>query len=462
MNRPQIAGVRNWIYAARVKGKYQRIHRWSGIALHAILFITPWLTFGGHPMLQMDLPGRRLYALGQIFTPRDTIFLVLIGLFLAFALFFFTALFGRLWCGYLCPQTVFLEEWVRRIETTLEGDRSQRMARDRKPWTLDGQGLDKAWRKGAKWLAFTGVAGLVSMTLVSYFTGPWALWGGQASTAAYGMVGALGAVLLADFAWFREQFCNFLCPYARFQGALTDEESLVIAYDTRRGEPRRSTVKQAKSAGAVMVDAGGCISCEKCVTVCPQGIDIRDGFQLECINCARCVDACSGVMDKLGQESLVRYTTVAETEGRGTRFWRPRTVAYAALLSGIAAVFLVLLGSRHDFEAAMSRAPGQLYTVDADGWVRNTYLLRISNNNAEGLSGPFQVHIDGLPASAEVTVSPVEVPAATQVTVPVVVRLQPTLTTPHALPLTVLIEAPFDRVSVRTNFMSGGAHTPES
>ena len=462
MNRPEIAGVRQWIYAARIKGKYQSIHRASGILLHAILFITPWLSLGGHPMLRLDLPGRRLYALGQIFTPSDTIFLVLIGLFLAFALFFFTALYGRLWCGYLCPQTVFLEEWIRRIEEKIEGDRASRMARDRLPYTMDAKGFDKVWRKGLKWTGFAAVAGLLSMTVMSYFSGAPALWTGEAGQVSYALTGALGAVLFADFAWFREQFCNYLCPYARFQGALTDEESLVIAYDVRRGEPRRSLFRAAKAKGEPLPKEGACVSCDKCVSVCPQGIDIREGFQLECITCGRCIDACSSVMEKFNMEPLVHYTTIAESEGRSPRVLRPRTVAYSALLLGIATAFVALMANRHDFEVAVNRAPGSLYTVDADGGLRNTYLLRVTNNSPEGLTGPFQLHITGLPSDAEVITTPLTINPTEQVTVPLIVRVPAGEVIPRALPITVHVEAPFDRVSVHTTFMSGGSVTPES
>ncbi|HYD53763.1 MAG TPA: cytochrome c oxidase accessory protein CcoG, partial [Gemmatimonadaceae bacterium] len=331
------AGSRQWVYPQTVDGRFQRLRRWTFALLHVVLFATPWLTVNGNPALRIDLPGRKLYALGAIFTPRDTILLLLLLLFLAFSLFFFTALFGRIWCGYGCPQTVLLDTWIRPIERLIEGDRNARMRRDAGPWTWD-----KLWRKIHKWGAFVVVAVGVSMTLVSYFTGALPLWSGDASTEAYAIMGVGAGLLFLDFAWFREQFCNFLCPYARFQSVMVDRHSLLVSYDRGRGEPR----------GKDQRARGGCIDCNKCVVVCPQGIDIRNGFQLECIACARCVDACTSVMAKIEQPTLVRYSTMAKDEGQRTRRIRPRTVVYSGLLTGIAAALVFLLGARTTIEAS--------------------------------------------------------------------------------------------------------------
>ena len=429
---------RAWVYTATVKGRFQRLHRVSGVILQAILFITPWITVGEHPAFLFDLAGRRLFALGQIFTPRDTLFLVLIGLFGAFTLFLFTSLFGRLWCGYACPQTVFLEEWIRPIETAIEGERGRRIARDKGPWVWD-----KIWRKALKWTIFALAAVVVAMTFMSWMSPARALWTGEASLVTYGLVGALSAVMFADFAWFREQFCNYLCPYARFQGALTDDESQVVAYNVTLGDPGRGT-KEAAATGA-------CIDCKKCVAVCPQGIDIRDGYQLECVNCARCVDACEGVMGKLEHEPLIQYTTVAAEQGKKTRLLRPRTVAYGAILSLIATFFLVKINNRHDIEVAVNRAPGTLFTVDEDGWVRNTYLLEVHNNHGVSGKADFTVAVVGIPG-AEVIVPPVQLDSDETLRVPLVVRVPPNAGLSRTAPLQVMVSSPFDAVIVNTTF----------
>ncbi len=441
-----VARAREYVYAASVRGTWQKVHRVSGVLLQIILFATPWLIIGGHPAILIDLPHRRLFLFGQIFGATDTIFLVILGLFLAFSLFFLTALFGRLWCGYLCPQTVFLEEWVRRIEIWIEGERGQRKARDQAPLSFD-----KAWRKAAKWSAFLALAFVVSMTLVSYFAPARELWTGAAGSVSYGFVLAFTGVLYWDFAWFREQLCNFLCPYARFQGALTDDHSLVIAYDDKRGEPRMN-----KGGGA-------CIDCNKCVVVCPAGIDIRDGYQLECIACARCIDACESVMAKRHTlPSLVQYTTQARTEGRETRFLRGRTFVYAGLLSTLVLAFGLLVRSHTTIDASVARAPGTTFTVDEDGGVRNTFLLRVMNNHPDldGQPDAFHVTVNGLP-EAEVTVEDLHLDEMESATVPLVVRVPRPELLDRTVPIQVHITSPSDEVHIETTFKTadpmGGA-----
>ena len=444
-----LGAARKWVYPARVKGRFQRVHRSVSAALVAVLLAAPWIPVGGQPALLIDLWARRLHVLGGTFTPRDTIFLVLLGLMGAFSLFFFTSLYGRLWCGYACPQTVFLEELIRPIEELIEGPRSQRMARDSGPLTLD-----RAWRKGVKWAAFAAVAGFLGMSLGSLFVRPLLLWTGQAPASAYAVIGAVSGALFLDFAWFREQFCNYLCPYARFQGALTDDESLVISYNRERGEPRGGKAAQRKRAEAGE-DAGSCIDCKKCVTVCPQGIDIREGYQLECINCARCVDACTDVMGKLHQETLIRYTTITEEQGGKRKILRGRTLAYGGLLTGLAAAFLVLLLNQHAFDATVNRAPGTLYTVDDDGYIRNTFLLQVTNTS--GAPGeppvPFTVSVEGL-ADAEVIVPPLELAPDEMRLVPLVVRIPAAAVERRTIPLSVSIKTPSDEVLVETTFKS--------
>ena len=335
-------GERKWVYPQHVTGRYQRVHRWAGRVLLAVLLVIPWISVGGHPAARVDLAARRVYALGATFTASDSFLLVLFALFAAFALFFFTSLYGRLWCGYACPQTVFLHELIHPIERVFEGDRVRRMRRDAGPWTME-----RAGRKLAKWVAFAAIAFVASMAFQSWFAGGPALWTGRAGRVDYALVGIFATAWFLDFAWFREQLCNYVCPYARLQGALTDGESQVVAYDWQRGDPR---------GGKDAAKQGACIDCDRCVNVCPQGIDIRNGYQLECINCARCVDACAGVQGKLGFPSLISYTTTdAITEGRPPRRIRTRTVAYAALVSAIAAGILGILATHETLEAHVQR-----------------------------------------------------------------------------------------------------------
>ncbi|MCU0620943.1 MAG: cytochrome c oxidase accessory protein CcoG, partial [Gemmatimonadales bacterium] len=395
-----------------------------------------------NPAVQIDLPGRRLYLFGSIFTASDTIFLLLLLLFLAFSLFFFTSLFGRVWCGYACPQTVFLDAFVRPIEEWIEGPRAQRMKLDKAPWSPA-----KVARKGAKWLVFALLAIVVAATFGSFFTGAVPMWTGTASGSAYFVTGVFAVLWFLDFVWFREQFCNYLCPYARFQSALADQESLTITYDLARAEPR---------GGADARTAGRCIECNKCVAVCPQGIDIRDGFQLECIACAACIDACDSVMTRIGHTSLVTYGSLAAQEGRKVRILRPRTVVYGGLLTALTAAGVVLAVNRTPIEAQVSRVRGSLFQVDADGWVRNTYMLRITNTSAAADPIAYTVNVEGL-KDAQVTAQPVQLASTESRVVPLVVRIPPVGPMVRTMPIKVRVASPDASVTLDATFKTPGA-----
>ncbi len=398
--------ARRWVYTHTVEGRFQRVHRVSGALLQAVFLVVPWLHWEGHPLARIDLPGRRLTLLGSTFTAEDTLFLVLLLLMAVFGVFLVTTVLGRVWCGWACPQTVFLEEWIRPIEHLVEGERGARIRRDKGPWTAE-----KVVRKAIKH-ALYGVAAIgVGFSFASWFNAPLLLWSGRAGVGAEAFAIVLSVAMYVDFAWFREQFCAYLCPYARFQGALTDPQSLVIGYDVERGEPRRGP-------GVPASDAGACSNCRMCVVVCPAGIDIRDGYQLECISCARCVDACEDAQSKHAAPTLVRYAPMA----RGSLL-RPRVVVYAGLLTLAAAAFVAAGMSHRAVQLDVNRAPGTLYVVDPDDFVRNTFLVRIANNEVEGGEGPYRVEVAGLPDTAQVTAIPATVPPSSSVTVPLVVRV---------------------------------------
>ncbi len=437
------SGHRQWVYPQSVTGRFQVLHRWSGRVLLAILVGVPWISWGEHPLVQLDVLGHRMYAFGLIFTPRDGFLIALSAWFAAFALFFFTSLFGRVWCGYACPQTVFLEEFVRPIEQLFEGDRGLRRQRDQGAWTF--------WfvaRKLGKHLAFASFAAFISLSFLSWFSGAWSVWTGDAGRGSYMVAAAFTGLWYADFAWFREQLCNYLCPYARFQGALCDDESLVVAYDAVNAEPRGG--KQAK-------DDGRCIDCKKCVTVCPQGIDIREGFQLECIMCGRCIDACEGVMRKLDHKPLIGYSTIASTQGRAPRLVRPRTVAYASLMLGIAAIILGIVGLHQPLDVTVVREPGDLYYVDPDGWVRNSYRLDIANNENDTEKHDYSVQVTGLPPNAQVVVPPVSLAENEHQTVPLVIRVPASGDVRGSLPLVIEVSSDDGRVRAKTIFAAPGS-----
>lgn len=433
---PGMSGTREWVYPQSIDGPYMKLRRVAFVALHAVLFISPWITMKGHPLLQIDIPARRVFLFGSVFTPADTLLLALFLFFMAFSLFFFTAIFGRIWCGYACPQTVFLESWIRPLELWIEGDRTQRKRRDAQPLSFD-----RVWRKLLKWSAFGVVAFLLAMAIVSVFAGARPLWGGDAGPVAYSLVGVLTLLWYADFTWFREQFCIYLCPYARFQSALTDDETLLVSYDEPRGEPR----------GPKRGPEGGCIDCKKCVVVCPQGIDIRDGFQLECIQCARCIDACESVMERFDQPTLVRYSSIAADRGAKWRKVRPRTVVYGGLLLGLMGAMATIIAVRVPFEAAVNRAPGTLFQVDADGFVRNTYLLHVTNKDAAAEASTFLVDLEGL-EGALVTMPELTLEAEESRTIPLIVRLPTTTLESRTIPFRLRVSSGEGEIVLPTTF----------
>lgn len=436
------SGARKWIYPQNIKGTWQKVHRWTALGFHLFLIVTPWIYIGGHPAVRLDLPDRRLYLMGQIFTSTDGLFIALLGMIAAFMLFFVTAILGRMWCGYVCPQTVLTEEWVRPIEKFFEGDRSKRKRRDAGPWNWD-----KIWRKAGKWTFFLLAAWFVSMSFGQWFAGAYEIWTFQAGWWDYGLVAIFTGLWFADFAWFREQLCIYVCPYARFQGALTDKHSLIISYDAERGEPRKK--------GKARAMEGGCIDCKKCVVVCPTGIDIRDGFQLECISCGRCIDACNTVMSRFDHPTLVRYSTEARDQGeQKLRLIRPRTLIYSGLLVTLSAALVFLALTHGSIEAQVNRAAGTHFVVDGDGMVRNTFMVRVANNRAVKGDVDFQVRVEGLPG-AEVQVPPFSLGSTESQTVPLIVRV-PHDVARRTMPFTVTITSGSESVTLQSTFKGPG------
>jgi cytochrome c oxidase accessory protein FixG len=363
------------VYPRETDGRFQRLRKAAATLLLGVYYVIPWLTWHGRQAVLFDLPARKFHVLGLTFWPQDFFYLSWLLILAGLSLFFFTALAGRLWCGYACPQTVWTEVFLA-IERAFEGDRSRRMKLDAAPWSAG-----KLARKGGKQVAWVALALWTGFTFVGFFTpirelgprvlalslGPWeTFWTLFYAFATYGNAGYL-----------REQVCKYMCPYARFQGAMFDPATLVIAYDTARGEPRGSRRKGAdyKAAGL-----GDCIDCTLCVQVCPTGIDIRNGLQYECIACGACVDACDAVMDKIAYpRGLVRYATEDSLAGRPSRVLRPRVVVYALLLAGGFAGFAWSVTHRVPLLVDVVRDRNALYRIADDGAIENAYTLKIMN-----------------------------------------------------------------------------------
>ncbi len=371
--------ARRKIHAREISGRYERLRVIAASALLGLFYGLPWIQWRGQQAVLFDLPARKFHIFGLVFFPQDFFLLAWLLIIAAVALFFFTTLGGRLWCGYACPQTVWTKVFVA-IERWCEGDRQQRIKLDRAPWTAR-----KIVRRAGKqilWLAFAAFTG---MTFVGYFSSIRGLVPSMAAASLGGWetfwVLFYGFATYGNAGYMREQVCKYMCPYARFQGAMFDRNTLVISYDVARGEPRGS---RSRSADARKQGLGDCIDCTLCVQVCPTGIDIRQGLQLECIACAACIDACDGVMQRMRYApGLIRYATENSMEGKETRIMRPRTLVYGALLVTLVAGFVVAVAGRQLVEVDVSRDRNSLYRQLDDGSIENVYTLRLINKDTQ-------------------------------------------------------------------------------
>lgn len=365
-------GSRRFIHPADVRGRFTSARRWAGWFLIVIYITLPWIQIDGTPAIFFDLAHRQVHLFGVHFEPQD-FWLGVFGVTGAgFFLFYFTALWGRFWCGWMCPQTVFLDHVVARIERLFEGNSGNRRKLDRAPWTLN-----KMLRRGGKWIAFAVLSFVIALVFLSYYNPlrtllPDAIHQPQKHFLFFGVLFFVTGAMAFNFAWFREQFCIILCPYGRLQSVLIDDHSIVIGYDKGRGEPRGKLGRQG---------AGDCVDCLRCVQVCPTGIDIRQGLQMECISCAKCVDACDGVMRKIKRApGLIRYDSMTALKGGKTRWIRPRTILYAALLViGMIVSGISVMGFK-TVDVSARRMVGAPY-YRSERMLRNQYLVRISNKS---------------------------------------------------------------------------------
>lgn len=385
-------GSKHVLHPADVRGRFTYARRLVGLALISVYVLLPWIQIGGAPAVFLDLAERRFHLFGLTFLSEDLWigFFLLTGL--GFSLFYVTALFGRIWCGWACPYTVFLEHVYRRIERFIEGDATQRRKLDAAPWKAE-----KILKRGLKQGIYLLISLLIAHVFVSYFVSLPRLYRYMQESPlnhfkVFGTMLFLTGALHFCFAWFREQFCIILCPYGRIQSALTDEETLNVGYDARRGEPR------GKKSDT---QAGACVDCNRCVQVCPTGIDIRNGLQLECIGCAACIDACDAVMTKLNRPlGLIRYDSPTGLAGGKHRLLRPRTLLYTGLLLLGAGVLGLSLLRLSPVKVELVRMSGNPYYLDESG-VRNQYRLHLATKRNEPTL--FHIGLEGLPPEAVVT-----------------------------------------------------------
>ena len=412
------------IYPREVRGIFANLRMLGVTTLLGLFYGVAWLPWDGHQAVLLDLPARKFYIFGLTFWPQDLFYFAWLLIIAALALFYVTSLAGRLWCGYACPQTVWTEIFLW-IERKVEGTRNQQIKRDKSNLTLTK--LRVKTTKHFIWIVFSLYTGF---TFVGYFTpirelsaeminfslSPWeTFWVFFYGFATYGNAG-----------WMREQVCIYMCPYARFQSAMFDHDTLVIAYDGERGDPRGSRRKNTDPGQAGL---GDCVDCTLCVQVCPTGIDIRDGLQYQCIGCAACIDVCDQVMDKMGYESgLVRYTTEHAIAGLRTRIIRPRTIMYSVLLIALSAGLIYAISQRTPLELDVIRDRNSLYRETTQGLIENIYTLKVINMDKQAHRYRLEVSgsASGL-AGLELVMreSLVEIPAGEIISLPVSVRIDP-------------------------------------
>lgn len=370
-------GKRIWIFPKKPSGKFYDYRKWVSYLLLVFLFAGPHIKIGGEPMLMFNVIERKFVIFGQVFWPQDFyIFAIALVLMVVFIVLF-TVIYGRLFCGWVCPQTIFMEMVFRRIEYWIEGDWTHQKKLDQMPWNWE-----KIRKRILKHAIFWGISFLIANTFLAYIIGADALWEIQTANPMEHLGGLIALIIFttvfyAVFARLREQVCTTICPYGRLQGVLLDRNSIVITYDHVRGEERG---KFRKNEDRKESGKGDCIDCGQCVNVCPTGIDIRNGTQLECVNCTACIDACDHMMESVGLEKgLIRYDS-ENGVNTGTRFrWTRRIKAYTAVLALLLAVLVVLVVTRTDFDATILRQRGATYQELQDGRISNIYEIDLAN-----------------------------------------------------------------------------------
>ncbi len=375
-------GRRKWIYPTQSRGRYHTQRMITGWALIALFVALPLIQINGKPAVLIDFVHREFAFFGLLLYPTDTLLLLMLMISTVLAVGLLTALLGRVWCGWGCPQTVYMEFVYRPIERWIEGKEHVRKRRDAGPWNWD-----KTWRKSLKFLVYLVISLALAHIFISYFVGwsnliAWMQRPPQQHWGFFVMMAATTGLILYDFGYFREQMCTIACPYARMQSVLLDEDSMIVSYDPNRGEPRKKRSKKvlARELAGEVPAQGDCIDCFACVRTCPTGIDIRDGLQMECIACTQCIDACDTIMDKIDKpRGLIRYTSEYELAGKETRTLRPRTVVYATLIVSVVIALGAMVLSRGAFDINVGRSVGEPFTVLPDGRVTNRLRFRVRN-----------------------------------------------------------------------------------
>jgi cytochrome c oxidase accessory protein FixG len=363
-------GSRRWLYPRLSMGPLWKRRRAVAYFLIVFFVVVPHLRIGGKPLILLDVAAREFVFFGHTFLPTDTLLLALLMLGVFITIVLTTAYAGRLWCGWACPQTVYMEFLFRPIDRLFEGT-AGKGGRPKRALT--------GWRSAARLAIYLVLCMLLAHTFLAYFVGTerlamWVRSSPLEHPTAFLVMGATTFLMMFDFLFFREQLCLIACPYGRFQSVMLDRQSLIVAYDQNRGEPRKKGRRQAGE------HSGDCVDCHQCVVVCPTGIDIRNGLQLECVNCTQCIDACNDVMDRVGRpQGLIRYSSQDALAGKPVRLLRVRTVAYPLLLTAVVIGFFVVLSTKYAFDARLTRGRGNPFQQAPNGMITNNFNVRLTN-----------------------------------------------------------------------------------
>lgn len=402
-------GKRIWVYPKKPKGSLHSKRIAVTIILLTVFFSGPFIKIGGHPLLLLNILERKFVIFGQAFWPQDFFLFALTLVVLFVFIILFTVVFGRIWCGWACPQTLFMEMVFRKIEYWIEGDTNQQIKLNKSPWDKN-----KMIKKGGKHLIYLAISILISHTAMAYIIGVEQTIEIVSEPPNANFSGFLGIIFFTGifywvFAFFREQACVVVCPYGRLQGVLLIKNSIVVAYDWLRGEPRGKLKKNKTKE-----DKGDCIDCKLCVHVCPTGIDIRNGTQLECVNCTACIDICDDVMEKIGKpKGLIRFSSFNAIKEGITKIFNARVIGYSIVLIALIALLSFFVGTRSDVQVTILKVPGQLYQKTDDNRISNLYNIEFVNKTFDGKNITLKIESEEFHAElSQVGVSEIFIPAS--------------------------------------------------
>ncbi|KYP13209.1 cytochrome c oxidase accessory protein CcoG [Flavihumibacter sp. CACIAM 22H1] len=388
------SGKRKWVFAQKPRGRFTNWRNYVSWLFFAVFLSIPFIQVNGRPLLLFNIPEAKFILFGKVFWPQDFFIFGLTMVSFVIFVVLFTAAFGRLFCGWICPQTIFMEMVFRKIEYLIEGDASEQRLLAKGPWNTD-----KILKKTSKHLIFYLMSFIIANFFLAYIIGVKDLWKIITEPVSEHFIGFLSLLLFSGifygvYAFFREQVCTVVCPYGRLQGVLLDRNSMIVAYDYKRGEPR------GKLKDKEALSLGDCIDCLQCVKVCPTGIDIRNGTQLECVNCTACIDACDAIMDKVGRpRGLIRYASENGIASREPLRYTTRMKLYTALLLVLVVILSSLLITRKDVDATVMRTPGMLYQERGTDSISNLYNIKVANKTMQEI--PLTVKLENKAGKVE-------------------------------------------------------------